>query len=281
MAQTRPELTRSSRRRETVGSVRQRALIHVGGQAGAGKTTFIEALLSANDEDAIIAVRCRRDESLSKARESRPKNDSELRRYASAGAIGEARYDFPDGGHNEFFMAGFMEDFSDAVVIEGDKPVDFADVEVHIAVASQGPLLVRQKRRAGPMPPASEALRALLERAGGPERVLARLLRDGQIDPVRRMEQHIETERGRDARVVVGGEPRASRRRRCAGLWATSTAASNRPSSSSTFAGRTRGNGVRPCWPRWRGCAMIRRSSPTCAARCRAARSGSRPLSRT
>jgi hypothetical protein len=177
--------------------MRQRALIHVGGPAGAGKTAFIEALLAADDEDAIIAVRCRRDESLSKARESRPKNDSELRRYAEAGAIGEVRYAFPDGSHNEFFMAGFMEDFSDAVVIEGDDPVAVADIEVHVAAASQGPLLVRQKRRAGPVPPASEALLALLEQAGGTERVLARLLRDGHIDAVRQMEQHIEIERGR------------------------------------------------------------------------------------
>ena len=46
------------------GAVIHRPLIHVGGPPGAGKTTFIEALLAANDEEAFIVVRARRVASL-------------------------------------------------------------------------------------------------------------------------------------------------------------------------------------------------------------------------
>jgi MoxR-like ATPase len=44
-------------------AVISRVIIHVDGSPGVGKTTFVERLLGAVDE-WVLAVRCRRDESL-------------------------------------------------------------------------------------------------------------------------------------------------------------------------------------------------------------------------
>jgi hypothetical protein len=53
-------------------------IIHVDGPPGAGKTAFVERLLGALDE-WVLAVRCRRDESLRQARESSSARDPEVR----------------------------------------------------------------------------------------------------------------------------------------------------------------------------------------------------------
>ena len=128
--------------------MRQRALIHVGGPPRAGKTAFVETVLAHSDANMIMAVRCRRDDSLSEPREGRPRTDPELRRYPAAGACAAAQYSFPGGddAQDAFFMAGFMEDYSEAVLLEGDNPVGFVDVTVYVAQASGGRLLVRGKR---------------------------------------------------------------------------------------------------------------------------------------
>jgi hypothetical protein len=68
-----------------------RAIIHIDGAPGAGKTAFVERLLGALDE-SVLAVRCRRDESLRHARESWSARDPEVHRYRAAGA--------PDGGRS-------------------------------------------------------------------------------------------------------------------------------------------------------------------------------------
>ena len=95
----------------------------------------------------IIAVRCRRDDSLGQPREGLPTTDPELRRYRAAGACAAARYSFPagDDAHDAFFMTSFMDNYSVAVLLEGDNPVSFVDVAVYVASASGGSLLVRRK----------------------------------------------------------------------------------------------------------------------------------------
>jgi hypothetical protein len=147
--------------------VRQRALIRVGGPAGAGKTTFVEAVLQASG-GFILAARCLRDDTLSRAQESSPKKHPELRRYRDAGASGAALFAFPaSDGHEAFFETDFMTDYSQAVVIEGDNLLQFVDLDVFVArPLPQGKtLLVRRKRN-----------RAREERAKA--EALARLLRE-------------------------------------------------------------------------------------------------------
>jgi hypothetical protein len=61
-----------------------RVIIHVDGPPGAGKTAFVERLLGVLDE-WVLAVRCRRDESLRQAREPSSARDPEVRRYRAAG----------------------------------------------------------------------------------------------------------------------------------------------------------------------------------------------------
>lgn len=74
--------------------MRQRALIHVGGPPGAGKTTLVEALLGHADH-MITATRCVRDDTLPEPRETVAGTDSELHRYLAAGAHAAAGYTFP------------------------------------------------------------------------------------------------------------------------------------------------------------------------------------------
>jgi hypothetical protein len=124
--------------------VRERALIHVAGPAGAGKTTFIERLLDAGVAYA-ICVRTERDATLRREQTSAPRNHAELRRYRDAGASAVALYRFADPDVDAFFTSDVMQGYSDAVFIEGDCPIRFVDLSVFIAP-----------------PPAGE--RALLER---------------------------------------------------------------------------------------------------------------------
>jgi len=108
-------------------AVRQRALIHVDGPPGAGKTTLVEALLTHTDH-MITAMRCVRDDTLPEPRESLAKTDPER------AAIGQPARTPPPctpspppaTPHDAFFQTNFMQDFSHAVMIEGDCPVSFA-----------------------------------------------------------------------------------------------------------------------------------------------------------
>jgi Ni2+-binding GTPase involved in maturation of urease and hydrogenase len=70
-------------------AVIERAVIHVGGPAGSGKTTFIEAMLTGSDV-LVIAARCVRDDTLRQFLETAPRSHPELRRYHEAGAIAAA-----------------------------------------------------------------------------------------------------------------------------------------------------------------------------------------------
>lgn len=163
--------------------MRERALIHVAGPKGAGKTTFIEALL--RDAPApFLAARCIRDDSLARMEESVPEDHAELRRYRQARAAGTSLLVFPgsDVGTDEFFLTGLMEGYSEAVVLEGDNPVGFVDVHVFVApspAAGQTLFVKRARDRAAARAARSamestlrdpdrspELLEALLEMAG-------------------------------------------------------------------------------------------------------------------
>ena len=113
---------------------RQRALIHVAGPKASGKTTFVEHVLRTVHA-LIICVRTERDDLLRRPVASKPRTHAELQRYRRGGASGAALYRFPptDAAADAFFMTKVMEDFSTAVVIEGDRPVDFVDLTAFIA----------------------------------------------------------------------------------------------------------------------------------------------------
>ena len=102
-----------------------RPILHVAGPPGSGKTTFIEAVLRSLDAD-VNCMRATRDESLRRPKERRPRSHPELRRYRAAGAGGAAVYSFPSAyaDADTFYMTDFMQDYSTAVIIEGDCPLE-------------------------------------------------------------------------------------------------------------------------------------------------------------
>jgi hypothetical protein len=112
----------------------ERALIHVGGPPGSGKTAFLERILERVGPWA-LAARCVLDDSLAQAKESAPKAHPELARYRRAGAGGAAVFAFGrrDVGSDALFMTSLMEDYSRAVLLEGDDPVGFADLVAFVA----------------------------------------------------------------------------------------------------------------------------------------------------
>ena len=141
----------------------ERAYIHVSGPEGSGKTTLVEAILGAFSGPA-ITVRCRRDDDLDESVESAPARDVELRRYREAGASGAARFAFPaeeeDG--DGFFCSEVMSDYSKAVLIEGDCPVDYVDLEVFVAPPLAAGALLRKTKRRKPAVAASAVEEILL-----------------------------------------------------------------------------------------------------------------------
>lgn len=112
--------------------MRQRALVHVAGPQGAGKTTLIERLLRA-DLALAICVRAERDAKLRKEHEAAPRAHPELRRYRDAGATAVALYAFPEVDLDTFYMSDVMQDYSEAVYIEGDLPIEYVDLAVFVA----------------------------------------------------------------------------------------------------------------------------------------------------
>ncbi len=163
--------------------MRQRALVHVAGPAGAGKTAFAEALLAdlVGRGACVLAARCVRDDRLRAPRETAPKAHPELRRYLEAGATGAALFAFcgEDEDSDEFYRTHLMEDYSEAVVLEGDSPVAFVDLAVFVvpAPARGRTLFVRRKRdRAGEEHSKADALERLLRRPGGAAELLGQMI---------------------------------------------------------------------------------------------------------
>lgn len=165
--------------------MRERALIHLAGPVGAGKTTFIDRMLDAEVAFA-ICVRAVRAPKLRKEEESAPKAHAELRRYREAGASAVALYRFAELSADAFFTTAFMQDYSEAVFIEGDSPIDYVDFSVFVApVPATGRTLLRRVRRdhAASHQALIEQLTAAIE---NPE-ALARLLGAGHGKPLEAM----------------------------------------------------------------------------------------------
>jgi hypothetical protein len=160
-------------------AVISRVIIHVDGPPGAGKTAFVERLLGALEE-WVLAVRCRRDESLRQARESSSTRDPEVRRYRAAGASDAGRFIFPSArdAADDFFTSRLLTDVSD-VVIEGDSPLRDADLRVFVALppAAGQTLLVRERRdRAAQHRARAAAMERLLGETDGAARLLEQLV---------------------------------------------------------------------------------------------------------
>ena len=159
--------------------MRERALVHVGGPRDAGKTTFVERVLDA-EVAFTLCVRAVHDAALRKEQASAPKSQPELRRYRDAGAAEVALYRFAERNVDAFFMSDFMQEYSEAVFIEGDLPLDFVDLSVFIApIAVAGQSLLRRIRRDHTA--AHEASLAQLTRALDDPEALARLRKDETI----------------------------------------------------------------------------------------------------
>jgi len=90
---------------------------------------------------------------LSRQQESAPKGDAELGRYRKAGASAVARYCFAEQSMDAFFTTAFMGNYSEAVFVEGDCPIDFVDLSVFVAPApAKGRSLLRRVAGSAPRP---------------------------------------------------------------------------------------------------------------------------------
>lgn len=162
--------------------MRERALVQVEGPAGAGKTTFIERLLDAEVAFA-TCVRAEREAKPSKELESAPKAHPELRRYREAGASAVALYRFARQSADAFFTSHVMQEYSEAVFIEGDCPVDYVDLRVFVAPApGKGRALLRRVVR-HPGPARQAAIQEWSQALESPE-AMARLLGAGLGEPL-------------------------------------------------------------------------------------------------
>lgn len=179
--------------------MRQCALIHVAGPRGAGKTTFIEAMLGAVDR-LILAARCSHDDALRHSREAAPKSHPELRRYREAGAGGAAVFSFPqsDIGSEAFYLTHLMEDYSDAAVLEGDNPVAFVDLSVFVtwALPAGKKLFVRRKRdRTAEERAKADAMEELLRKPDGVAEFVGQMFGGPIVDMARKNPQLFEEAR--------------------------------------------------------------------------------------
>ena len=158
----------------------ERAVVHVGDPPGAGKTTLIGSFLRSYD-GLVLVARCLRDDSLRSSRESAPRRHPEMRRYREAGASGAALFRFPpaDIDSDAFYTTDLMQDYSQAVIVEGDSPFSHVDLRVFVApVLERGScLLVRRTRdRAAEARAALDSIEALLRQPAGLQKLLTQVL---------------------------------------------------------------------------------------------------------
>ncbi len=124
-----------------------RNILHIDGPAGSGKTSLVEDILRSTEVD-VACLRAIRDDKVPRPRESCPGVHPELDRYRSAGATGVALYSFARPDSEAFYESDFMTDYSEAVVIEGDLPLEGAESVVYVArPALTGPNLLRRVSR--------------------------------------------------------------------------------------------------------------------------------------
>jgi hypothetical protein len=130
---------------------------------GSGKTLFLERLIAAKLGVA-LGVRSTRGRAGAHVRQ-------ELTRYRLAGAQTAAGYEFDQVNTDEFFTTDVMENYSQVVFIEGDRPVDFVDLTVFVApVSLEAPTMLRRELRAAGAARAA-ALDDVLRHLGGVEGV--------------------------------------------------------------------------------------------------------------
>ncbi len=175
-------------------------MVHVAGPVGSGKTKFVEAMLEAAD-GPMLAARCVRDDSLRRSRETRPKTHPELRRYRQAGASGVAVFRFPeaDVGSDEFYTTDLMADYSQAVILEGDNPVGFTDLEVFVApVLTGGEGVFKRRRRnlAAEQRARAAAIRGALRLPGGAAALLEATLGRPMVEFAERHPELFDRARG-------------------------------------------------------------------------------------
>jgi hypothetical protein len=135
--------------------MRHRAYIHIDGAPGSGKTIFIERLLAAGERFLPGVVRCERVAGLKACQESHESDDVELHRYRESGVMFAARFRFPpDVDDQAFWSTRFIEEFSKAIVIEGDLPDGVhPDLAVYVArPLPEGEPLVCRVTRSAPLP---------------------------------------------------------------------------------------------------------------------------------
>jgi RecA/RadA recombinase len=124
----------------------ERALIQIAGPEGAGKTTLIAHLLGKLGH-SVAAARCIRDDGLREPKESAPKGHPELKAYRAAGADPVALYRFPasHADWDAFWATDLMSRYFDAVLLEGDLPMEWVDLAVYVALPlpDREPLLMR------------------------------------------------------------------------------------------------------------------------------------------
>jgi molybdopterin-guanine dinucleotide biosynthesis protein len=154
----------------------ERTFVQIGGRPKAGKTTLVEHLLRTFDGQASVA-RCIQADNLREPQETRPVRNVELRRYRAAGASDAVRYRFP-ASHADteaFFLTDLMDDFTDSVILEGDRPIPYVDVSVFVAepLEAGGTLLVRRIRdRAREAAEEIEKAERMLEEPDGVAKIL-------------------------------------------------------------------------------------------------------------
>ncbi len=139
-----------------------------------------------------MVARYHRDDSQRTSKEASPRRGhAELQRYRKAGAEGAAVFSFPGDcfDSDAFYMSDLMQDYSHAVVLEGDSPLSFADLQVFVAPALTrgGRLLVRRKldRTASPRAEA-DALERLLQQPDGLEQFMTGMLGERGAEFARR-----------------------------------------------------------------------------------------------
>jgi hypothetical protein len=129
--------------------MRNRTILHVDGPEGAGKTTFIERVLGA---DAPMSI-CARTVAAVRSGRKRPVAErdaipDELARYRRAGAFnaGPIAID-DDSSMDEFFTDPLIDDYSEAIVVEGSISLPYVDLRVFVAPPPEaGETLLRRTR---------------------------------------------------------------------------------------------------------------------------------------